>query len=107
LPARFWVQVSVAEQLIDQERLAAEHDLSGNPAEAAATLSSGRMAWPGNSPQWGAQRSCSSALAQLHRVRLDCWHGNDPDGATCLGRAVVGDGIETHDLKYVNFAEAS
>jgi len=49
-------------QLIDQE-LVAEHDLTGNPAEAAATFGFGRMAWPGNPPQWVAQRSCSSALA--------------------------------------------
>ena len=49
-------------QLIDQE-LVAEHDLTGNPAEAAATFGSGCMAGPGNPPQWVAQRSCSSALA--------------------------------------------
>ena len=49
-------------QLIDQE-LVAEHDLTGNPAEAAATFGFGRMAWPGNAPPWVAQRSCSSALA--------------------------------------------
>ena len=49
-------------QLIDQE-LVAEHDLTGNPAEAAATFGFGRMAWPGNAPPWVAQWSCSSALA--------------------------------------------
>ena len=39
LRARLLVQVSVAEQLIDQE-LVAEHDLTGNPAAAAAWLRS-------------------------------------------------------------------
>ena len=47
-------------QLIDQE-LVVEHDLTGNPAEAAAGF--GRMAWPGNAPPWVAQWSFSSALA--------------------------------------------
>jgi hypothetical protein len=45
--------------------LAAEHDLTGNPAEAAATFGSGRMAWPGNSPQWGA-------TVLLERTRTIC-----------------------------------
>ena len=32
--------------------LAAEHGLTGNPAEAAANFGSGCMAWPGNAPPW-------------------------------------------------------
>ncbi|MFZ0652040.1 MAG: hypothetical protein WAZ97_14340 [Pseudolabrys sp.] len=59
------VQVSVAEQLIDQE-LVAEHDLTGNPAEAAATFGFGRMAWPGNAPAMGG------TTVLLERTRTIC-----------------------------------
>jgi hypothetical protein len=97
--------VSRSRNGLSTRSLAAEHDLNGIPAEAAATFGSGRMAWSGNSLQWGGRNGLARAHSHnLHRVR---WHGNDPDGATCLGRAVVGERIETHDLKYVNFAEAS
>ena len=71
--------------------LAAEHDLTGNPVARSHGVA-GEFAAMG-----GATVLFERTLTILHRVRLDRWH--EMNGATCLGRAVVGERIETHDLK--------